>query len=522
MKTLIAPWLCLLLCACDDTSDEITEVLDTSHIPEISDAALDPPENSCNLNGILDEGEECDGEQFGGKTCASLNAAKPFGRLGCTQQCKISTFFCSFADLGLQAPVPDSESTDAQCSNGLNDFHTVNKDGSESNWLDCRNNQCNHSPLVQVCHATENSDAACSDGVDNITGNGLHNNFKNRFNGLVDCEDPSCFKNWRVTVCEDQAPRWELGEECNDGIDNDQDGVSDCDDPDCLHAGMSSCPLNGRVRVLFDNAHHQMAGAVDWIIDVTGRHPYPSLPQNENEWHGSLSAFAKDLIDSGHYIVETLPQDRKLTWQDASSLQDLSDYQILVLPEPSSSFTHEEASAVYEFVKQGGAVLMVADHGGADRDGNAVDAVIALNGLFAEISPTGHKEDNPFGFYVLEGRFTQNSTTKVAGGAENHPVISGANGNIVSTGLYGAAEFKITDEAKVQPLLTEKSSTTPFALAASVELGRVVALADSAIIGDGTNFLGLTLTNENGYIDAQLQNRAFLLNAMDWLCGNEL
>ncbi len=67
-----------------------------------------------------------------------------------------------------------------------------------------------------------------------------------------------------------------------------------------MHAG-SPCDLGDRPRVLFDNAHHQIAGAVDWIIDVTGRHPYPSKPQNETDWHGSLSAWAKDLPDTGDF-----------------------------------------------------------------------------------------------------------------------------------------------------------------------------------------------------------------------------
>ena len=64
---------------------------------------------TCNHNGIKDADEECDGEDFGGATCATIDPNKPFGRLGCSNHCKISTTFCAASDLGLQAPYRDSE-----------------------------------------------------------------------------------------------------------------------------------------------------------------------------------------------------------------------------------------------------------------------------------------------------------------------------------------------------------------------------------------------------------------------------
>ncbi len=550
MKLRIWPLLltCFLLASCDDKDDscgngvkDSNEDCDGNDFGGMTCAGLDIGmdlgtlacsssckldlsgchEPSCNNDGIKDADEECDGEDFGGLTCADLDDVLAYGRLGCTRQCRISKRFCFRADVGLQAPIPDAESTDAQCSNGKNDFHTVNKNGTESSWFDCNNNQCNHSPLVQYCKGTENSDATCSDGVDNANGKNLHANFKNRPNGLIDCADPSCYKNWRVTVCENEAPRWELGADCSDGVDNDGDGLKDCEDPDCLHANISDCDLGGRARVLFDNAHHEIAGAVDWVIDITGRHPYPSKPAVETDWHGSLSGFGKDLLDSGNYIVETLPQDRMLTFGEQKP-QDLSAYDILVIPEPSSEFELSEAEAVYNFVKNGGGLMIIVDHWGADRDGNGVDSVMAINNMLA-IMPNSmdvgvtSADNNLFGFYVLGGSYESNSTTKVAEGAENHEIIKGAAGEVRSTGLYGAAEFDIFDSSKAKAILTEKSSNVPFMIAAEYEKGRIVAIGDSAIIGDGTNYLGLTLTTENCYIDNSLDNRVLLLNAMDWL-----
>ncbi|MBO4350673.1 MAG: hypothetical protein J6A01_07005 [Proteobacteria bacterium] len=431
--------------------------------------------------------------------------------------CKPKPSCKTVVDTGLQAPMPDAESTDEQCSNGENDFHTQNKDGSESSWFDCKNFQCAQNPLVQVCGFIENDDQACSDGIDNPNGSGTHNNFKNKSNGLVDCKDPSCFKNPNVTVCKDEAPKYEFGDQCADGKDNDEDGLADCEDPDCLHAGASCCDLGTKVRILFDNAHHEVAGAVDWIIDVTGRHPFPSMPAAGNEWHGSLSDFGLDLLKSGKYIVETLPQNRTLSYGSKDEVQDLSNYKILVLPEPSSSFSDTEVKAIHGFVMAGGGVLLVADHEGADRDGNGVDAYKAINDLLARLPGAQNEKDNPFGFYVLPGSFEKNTKSHVAAGSENHAVIKGPHGTVVQTGMYGAAGFEIINTAKVKVLLTEQSSSEAFAIAAEVGKGRIVAIGDSAIMGDGTNFLGLTLNSENGYIDTTLQNRELFLNAIDWL-----
>lgn len=421
-------------------------------------------------------------------------------------------------DLAFQAPIPDAEGTNELCSNGQNDFHTIDKNGNESTWFDCESNQCNHSALVDVCEALENTNEKCSDHIDNANADtsGINKNFRGKTNGLIDCADPSCFKNPNITVCAEQAPKYELGNDCHDGLDNDGDGLVDCEDPDCLHAKASCCELNGKTRVLFDNAHHQVAGAVDWIVDVTGRHPFPSRPTGENGWHGSLSSFGLDLLNSGDYIIETLPQNRTLTF-GSNAIQDLSNYQIAVIVEPSSSFSETEVKALYDFLMNGGRLLLVADHAGADRDGNGVDAVIALNDFIARVPGAAAKETSPLGFYVNDGSFSANSTTKPAAGAENHPVISGKFGTVNSTGLYGAADFTITDQDKVKALLTEKNSDLPFAIAAQYGSGRLVAIGDSAIVGDGTNYLGLTMTTENGYSDRSLQNREFLLNAMEWL-----
>lgn len=461
----------------------------------------------CNRNGVKEDGEECDGNDLGGATCASVDASRPYGRLGCTTMCRYTTHFCSASDLGLQAPNPDQEQTDEQCSNGLNDFGTVDKNGRPATWIDCKSHSCLMSPIVQVCQSIENTNEACSDKVDNPTAAGLPAGMKNVSNGLIDCEDPSCFKNWRVTVCEEQAPRWELGDDCKDGKDNDGDGLVDCDDPDCLHAG-SPCDLGARARVLFDNAHHQIAGQADWIIDVTGRHPFPSVPAKEDDWHGSLSSWGKDLLDSGNFIVETLPQDRAFTYKDASKPQDLSQYQILVSVEPSSKYSESEILALHDFVKDGGGLMIFADHKGADRDGNNVDAIDAINDMLGKLPGASGIKSNPFGFYALETGDMKNETATPAAGAIEK-IVKGVS----KTGSYAGTTFEITDKTKAAEILN-LADGRHYAIAVNYGKGRIIAVGDSSITGDGTNFLAITSTKA-AY--KEYDNRAFLINAMEWL-----
>lgn len=467
---------------------------------------------NCNNNGTKEEGEECDGEDFGGATCASVDPQKPAGNLLCSKTCKISTALCNAEDpakdLGLQAPYKDSEQTDALCSDGLNNFNTINKDGSPSSWFDCKSHSCLTSPIVQVCQSLENTDEACSDGIDNPTGEGLPKGMSKVTNGLVDCQDPSCFKNWRVTVCPDEAPKWELGSDCKDGKDNDGDTLVDCDDPDCLHAG-GPCDLNGRARVLFDNAHHQIAGTVDWIIDVTGRHPFPSKPAKEDDWHGSLSSWGKDLLDSGNFILETLPQNRSFTYNDATKPQDLKHYDIVVSVEPSVKYTPDEIKALHDFVKDGGSLLLFADHTGADRDANGVDAVIAINDLLSHLPNAKSPTDNPWGFSVQSI-----SAMNVEEAQPHADAIADIVKDVKTTGSYAGTAFTIHDTSKVKPILVTTKTKLNYAIAVEYEKGRVIAVGDSSITGDGTNFLGLKLKN-SAYYD--YDNKTFLINAMQWL-----
>lgn len=147
-------------------------------------------------------------------------------------------------------------------------------------------------------------------------------------------------------------------------------------------------------KILFDAAHGQHAGNADWVIDsdqcnFAQRFPTPSpreIRQNspENTWTGGFSAFGIALAKAG-YDLESLPRGQRFTYGDASNEQDLTNYDVLVTPEPNNRFTAQEKRAIEQFVRNGGGFLMIADHAIADRDNDGWAATGILNDLMVEM-----------------------------------------------------------------------------------------------------------------------------------------
>ncbi len=125
----------------------------------------------------------------------------------------------------LQKPCPgrvvclSTEDTDALCTDG------VDNDGN--GFIDCGDFSCARSQYVTVCCSAtaevEDTDALCNDGIDNDC------------NGYTDCDDRSCSESELVTVCSMPTPETpeNTEEACSDGEDNDHDGRVDCADWDC-------------------------------------------------------------------------------------------------------------------------------------------------------------------------------------------------------------------------------------------------------------------------------------------------
>ncbi len=151
-----------------------------------------------------------------------------------------------------------SENTNAACSDGV--------DNDCDGFIDCGNSgtspdfDCTRTAAVTVCGAsdagtsrcdasgTENSNATCGDGIDNDC------------DGFVDCNDFSC-RSCSITACvmggnitlRDGGVCMCRGEEtsnaaCGDRVDNDCDGFVDCADFDCSMSDggvVTVCPRDG-------------------------------------------------------------------------------------------------------------------------------------------------------------------------------------------------------------------------------------------------------------------------------------
>ncbi|MCA9659667.1 MAG: hypothetical protein KC486_15090 [Myxococcales bacterium] len=398
-------------------------------------------------------------------------------------------------------PFPWSlESADKVCDDDL--------DNDGNSYTDCEDFSCSRNPSVVACGALsayESTPELCSNGKDDD------------YDGRPDCADPDCYKNPFVNVC--VQPKVENA--CGSGEDGDGDGLVNCDDNDCLALDPSCSLAAGKLRVLFDLTLDETASNgpnSDWIVDPWGRLPTPSNPTSRNEWKGSLSSFAFDLYQGGH-LVETLTAwDGRLSYGDAGNPQDLSNYDVFVVVEPSRALASAEKQALIDFVDGGGGLLLAANHVSADRDGNGWSAVGALNDLFDK-NPV---RADPFGLRFDEIDIEEELTlTRIE--APAHPIIAGPAGTVAKIGLYlgSTAHFTGAHPSAGLVVLDDAASSEVDVAAGAVEVGagRVFFVTDSAILGDGTDSHGTSIAGKDAYNDPTLDHRALFVNAVLWLGG---
>jgi len=79
----------LAACGAEDDSDRS------------SDSAKRPPGTRTCGNGRIDTGEQCDGRNLNGQTCATVTmGAKPRGSLSCSKSCTFNTKRCTGSGAG--------------------------------------------------------------------------------------------------------------------------------------------------------------------------------------------------------------------------------------------------------------------------------------------------------------------------------------------------------------------------------------------------------------------------------------
>lgn len=283
--------------------------------------------------------------------------------------------------------------------------------------------------------------------------------------------------------------------------------------------------------VLFDAGHAQTAGNADWTLDedscgTAQRYPTPdqagitsSTP--ETYWNGGHSAMGVDLVKKGFH-VESLPVGARISYNDSTNPQDLKNYNVFVIPEPNIRFTTAEVTAIRSFVQNGGGLLMIADHAGADRNSDGWEPPEIFNDLMGSPSLFGIT-------------YNTSSTDKTYGWFDDHPnvnyttdttspiIYTGPYGSPSSTkglGLFGSTSMTLSGAAKGHIWRTvathDTSSGVTFATS-TYGTGRVAGVGDSSITEDATN--GCGHTTYLGYNDPSYDNGLLIANAVAWLAN---
>jgi len=275
--------------------------------------------------------------------------------------------------------------------------------------------------------------------------------------------------------------------------------------------------LNGPFHVLFDNSHGEDASNADWVIDNNWPTPSPASPGDAEDWSGAYSSWGFDLWHTGRYIVRTLPPSGRITYNDSSNSQDLSNYDLFILPEPNNQFTMAEKTAILDFVQAGGGLFMVSDHADADRDDDGWDAVMALNDLMSN----NGRATNIFGItFYPDGNFSEHPITNLANLPDSR-VLHGPFGEVTGMSIYNGTSLTLNlNMPGVRGLVWRNGypHTSTFCDFATSRygLGRIAAVGDSSPADDGSGNPGNS-NIEDGWTEAGVTNNILFLNASAWL-----
>ncbi|HJX05637.1 MAG TPA: MopE-related protein [Candidatus Nanoarchaeia archaeon] len=144
----------------DNDSDGVYDCLDNCPLvynPDQNDTDNDTFGDACNCgNGIINEGEQCDGSNFGGKSCSSYGHNR--GSLSCTGVCTIDSSKCytkrsssggGSSSGGSRTPTPTNASADWICGN----------------WSECINGKQSQPCTHRTLDARKTNTRDCTGGI---------------------------------------------------------------------------------------------------------------------------------------------------------------------------------------------------------------------------------------------------------------------------------------------------------------------------------------------------------------------
>ncbi|WP_244535143.1 Ig domain protein group 2 domain protein [Gracilibacillus kekensis] len=295
-----------------------------------------------------------------------------------------------------------------------------------------------------------------------------------------------------------------------------------------------SSSSDNRMSVLFDNTHGQTAGAADWVID------------------GAFSDFAEAIADEGYYVKELRKEGR-------FTLNDLSSYDVFVIPEANIPFSTQEQQAMVDYVNQGGSIFFIADHYNADRNKNRWDSSETFNGYRrgAWSDPTlGMSQEEEDSFYMedvansdwLSDHFGMRIRYNSIGNVHSDVIVSPSQSfnitsNVNTMTMYAGSTIAITDPNKAKGIVYIEDTNEawahavdqgvyngggiaegPYVAIGKYNLGKVAVIGDSSPVEDITpkyarEETGGTKTTYDGF--NELDNGTLLVNLMNWLATQE-
>jgi hypothetical protein len=273
-------------------------------------------------------------------------------------------------------------------------------------------------------------------------------------------------------------------------------------------------------RALFDNTKAETAGNADWIIDDNQPVPLPAQSgigpaTPRTYWTGAISSWGVDLVKRG-YTVATLTTTYGITYQNAGNPYDLSNYDVFIVPEPNILFTSAEATAIFNYVRDGGGLIMVVDHGQSDRNNDGYDSPMIWNAM---------DPGRLFGvrcqvFNETNNNFTQTSTNVNASASDS--ITRGPEGNVTGFAFHNGTSFTLypavnpSVRGEVWMNGTPQTSTTGLMAASSVYgNGRFVIAGDSSPADDGSATAGNSSIYD-GWGEAGATDSTFFMNATIW------
>lgn len=256
-------------------------------------------------------------------------------------------------------------------------------------------------------------------------------------------------------------------------------------------------------RVMFDEAHHN-------FHTLDGRYkPFVDLIMNDGyRVIRSRRPFSKQSLDSFKVLVIA----------NALGAEEMDD-----TGADDSAFNDEEIQAVYDWVRGGGALLLIADHA---PFGGAASKLATKLGV--DMSK-GYTNDAANSFPGAPSLLIFSRENKLLAA---HPITEGRNetervnrvlsftGQSLKGPEDGASILKLSDTAQDQPDRESKSMVSAAgraqALAFKVGKGRVVVHGEAAMLsaqvaGADKHKMGM---NVQGY-----DNKQYTLNLLHWLSG---